>query len=370
MTDQDPQQPQVPQVPQVPQTTPAIKPMPRVDPPPPPPRPKGTTLRSKFMQTIFILMILSSFTLNVILICVIVRQYKETFETSVMLDGDSDEVVAVYTIRGTIDNRQARLFDKFYRKVHDDDNIKAVVIRIESPGGGVSASDNIMQKVRAIREKLGKPVVVSMGAVAASGGYYISTPADIIYAEPNTITGSIGVLAIWPVVKDFLDKHGVDIRIIRSTQAKKWKARTNPFEKPEKYVSDDMIASLTRMHDMFAQVVIDGRGEKLKITKTEVTMTDENGQTVTVPETSPFNGKVFIAEDARKLGLVDKIGYLDDAVAAAAALRGLSKPKAVRFTRRVSLGERVGFAGAGPIIDKELVESLMTPKIMMIWKAE
>ncbi len=362
MTDQAPQQTLPP--PQPPAAPPCTPPMVMY--------PKKSSLLGKFMQTIFIMTFLGSLALNIVMICVVYAMYRDTtFESSVIDDGKADEEVAVYTIQGTIDSQQAALFDKFYRKVRDEKNIKAVVIRVESPGGGVSASDCIMAKVKAIREKLGRPVVISMGSVAASGGYYVSVPANAIYAEPNTMTGSIGVLAVWPILKDFLDQHGVDVRIVRSTQAKLWKARSfNPFEKPDKYVSEDIIDGLTRMHEMFEQVVKDGRGEKLKITTTDVTMTDENGQSVTVQDTAPFNGRVYIAEDAIQLGLVDKIGYMDDAVEAAASLAGLSRPKVVQYTRRIPLSEQVGLAGARPIIDKELVEDLMTPQIMMIWKAE
>ncbi|HEC77588.1 MAG TPA: S49 family peptidase, partial [candidate division WOR-3 bacterium] len=100
----------------------------------------------------------------------------------------------------------------------DDPSIKAIVIRVDSPGGGVAASQEIYEQVKKTREK--KKVVVSMGGVAASGGYYVSLPADVIVANPGTITGSIGVIMEFPIFEELLKKLGIDFEVIKSREHK------------------------------------------------------------------------------------------------------------------------------------------------------
>ncbi|MDY6913073.1 MAG: S49 family peptidase, partial [Planctomycetota bacterium] len=215
-----------------------------------------------------------------------------------------------------------------------------------------------------------KPVVVSMGGVAASGGYYIAAPAEKIYAEPTTSTGSIGVVAVWPVLKGLMDAHGVEMVTIRSPQARRWKAAENFWESPEQRTRRNVAEMLDRLHEQFADVVREGRGDKLTTREIKYTTKGGDGEDVAFTEIEPLNGRVYLADEARQLGLIDEVGYLDDAAAAAAELASLTKPKTVRYVRAKTLREHMGFSSLPAGLDVKLFDRMMTPRIMMVWKAE
>ena len=191
---------------------------------------------------------------------------------------------------------------KTLEKLADDKNVKAVVLRVNSPGGSALASENILQAVLKVKSK-GKPVVVSMGDYAASGGYYISCKADSIFAEPNTITGSIGVFRIIPSLENTLsEKAGVHFDSVK----------TGPFaagltlffdNSPEE--ARKMQVSTDEMYEVFLQHVASGR----KMTRDAV---HEIAQ-----------GRVWSGEDALKNGLVDRLGTMDDAIRTAARMANL-----------------------------------------------
>ncbi len=290
-------------------------------------------------------------------------------ETEVLEPGLKDQVVALYEVVGVIDDKQANSLQAFCRQVSGDTNVKAVVLRITSQGGGVSSCDR-MHKMLLDLKTDGKKLVVSMGSMAASGGYYISAPAETIYAEPTTITGSIGVLGGWIVIKGTLEKYGAKAVIIRSTKTRAWKAAPNSLENPADYQIEAIRKLMDVMQERFEKVVRDGRGDKLKTTTAEKTYTDGDGKEFTVTETVPFNGNIFIADEALGLGLIDKVGYLDEAIKSASSLAGLSEPKTVKYSRRKGFFEQMGEAKAGPMIDLNVIDEIQTPKLMMIWKVE
>ena len=276
-----------------------------------------------------------------------------SFTTRTVLEGDKSQVVAIYDVADMIDGRQADRFRSFARLVLRDSSIKAVVLRVDSGGGGVSASDEMHQDIRRM-QKAGKKIVVSMGGTAASGAYYISAPADYIYAEPTTVTGSIGVISIVPIIKGTLEKIGAETLVIRSTKATPHKADLNPFEKPSQGIIDDHRALLDKIQARFEKVVADGRGHAL--TSQEVK--------------DLSNGKVWIADEALELKLVDEIGYQEDALGKAAALAGLGNPKAVRYTERRSLFDMFQSRTTGLTIDRRLIEDLQTPRMMLVWRPQ
>ncbi len=111
--------------------------------------------------------------------------------------GLSGDRVAVIPVEGVINDETAKSVNRYLKQYGDDGRVKAIVLRIDSPGGGVAASQEIYREVRRVKEEKRKKVLVSMGSVAASGGYYIACPADHIVANPGTVTGSIGVIAEW-----------------------------------------------------------------------------------------------------------------------------------------------------------------------------
>ena len=293
---------------------------------------------------------------------------REGLETVVRRKGRADQVIAVLKVGGVINAKQAAVADAFRRRVKEDPNVKAVVLRVVSGGGGIGASDRIYECMRDIKAS-GRRLVVSMGAVAASGGYYISAPADCIVAEPTTVTGSIGVIAAWPVWKGTLEKIGVKAVVIRSTKTRAWKAVPNPFEEPASYQLADVRRTLDELQERFERIVTEHRGEKLKPTAAVNTYKDAEGKEFTVKETEPFNGRVFLARRAVELGLVDKIGYLEDAIAEAGQLAGLSEPRVVVYRKVQTLREHLGFSVSRAPFDLEWLDPNPTPRLLMVWRA-
>jgi protease-4 len=291
--------------------------------------------------------------------------------TQTIRSGRKGQTVAVYRVVGLIDGSATAEFKQFYHSVIDDPDVKAVVLRVDSPGGGVTSSDQICEMVKEIRDA-DKKVVVSMGSVAASGGYYISAPADEIFAEETTITGSIGVIAGWVVLKGTLDKIGAESITIKSTHAQAWKDEMSPTTMPQDYQLQHLQEVLDEMQDRFEKVVKDGRVNKLKTRSETVRVADRNGKVTQRENTEPFNGKIYLASKAKELGLIDQIGYEDAAIDRAAQLASLSKPNVVRYARRKTFMEALmdGKSDASFKIDTKLIDQLQTPRFMMLWKAE
>jgi protease-4 len=186
-------------------------------------------------------------------------------------------------------------------KLRKDDKVKAVVMRVNSPGGSAYISEQIWKEVTEIRKV--KPIVVSMGNVAASGGYYISCAADKIIAEHNTITGSIGVFGIIPNAAGLYKKLDITSETVKTNNYGDLFDLSRPFRPDEKRL---MQAYVENMYDIFTTRCADGRGK----TKEEI---DNVGQ-----------GRVWTGEQALERGLVDKLGGLDEAVGVAAELAGLT----------------------------------------------
>ncbi len=230
--------------------------------------------------------------------------------TETYRDGGRDRV-AVLPVQGVIDGWAAERFRMFADQVVDDSSVKAVVLRVDSPGGGVTASDQIWYQVRRLRNA-GLPVVASYGSVAASGGYYISCATDHIVAEPTCITGSIGVIAQTFIFKDLMDKVGVEPVTLLSTDSPEkdfgnpWRAWTDADR--ERYVE-----MLDSAYAIFHERVRDGRRHVI----TEVSRVNELA-----------DGSVYTATQALESGLVDSVGYLDDAIAMAENLAGMKADSA------------------------------------------
>jgi protease-4 len=192
------------------------------------------------------------------------------------------------------------------RKIRQDDNIKAIVLRINSGGGSSLASEDIWRELMLAKQG-GKKIVVSMGDVAASGGYYIATPADSIYAEANTITGSIGVYAMAPSFHNMLkNKLGITFDTVRTGKYSTGMGVNYDLNADEqKYLQE----GVERVYDNFLGVVSEGRK-----------MTKENVHAIA-------QGRVWVGTKAKEIGLVDNIGNLKDAIACASRMAGISEYK-------------------------------------------
>jgi len=196
-----------------------------------------------------------------------------------------------------------------------DPSIKAIVLRIDSPGGAVAPSQEIYEEIRKAVTK--KKIVVSMGSVAASGGYYIAAPATRIVANPGTLTGSIGVIMEIPNVEGLMNKIGVKTEVIKSGRHKDIASVFRGIKKEEREILQGV---LDNVHEQFIKAVAEGR--KMLI---------EDVQRIA-------DGRVFTGEQALKAGLVDEIGNLEDAVKAAAKLTGIKgEPSVVSKEERFSL---------------------------------
>jgi len=201
--------------------------------------------------------------------------------------------------------------DTIAKEIQDGihDGIKALVVRVDSPGGSVLASERIRQaELEAKAKKI--PVVVSMGSVAASGGYWVSTPADFIYAEPSTITGSIGVFGIIPSFQGTLQKLGIGADGVKTTPLS---GEPDVFKGPSPEASQLIQSGVNSMYARFLEVVATARHK----TPQQV---DQIAQ-----------GRVWDGGTAHQLGLVDGFGTVDDAVAKAAQLAGLGNERRVRY---------------------------------------
>ena len=223
-----------------------------------------------------------------------------------------DKIAVVYAVGGIESGEgddQTIGSDRIAEALRDarkDENVKAVVLRVNSPGGSALASDVIWRETRLIKEA-GKPFVVSMGDVAASGGYYIAADADKIFANETTITGSIGVFGIIPVTGEFFkNKMGITFDEAKTNAHSNIMTTTNALDDHEYRVIQE---SVEQVYDRFISLVAEGRG----MTKEEV---DEIAQ-----------GRVWAGADALEIGLVDELGNLEDAIAAAAELAGITDYK-------------------------------------------
>ena len=236
---------------------------------------------------------------------------------------------------------------KDLEKLTDDDDIKAVVLRVNSPGGSAYASEQIWNAVKNLKAK--KPVVVSMGGYAASGGYYISCGSDYIYAEPTTITGSIGIFGMFPDVSGLLtDKLGIKFDEVKTNKNATFGTRARPFNAEEMQMLDQYIG---RGYQLFRQRVADGR--KLKVEQVE-----EIAQ-----------GRVWLGNDALPIKLVDAIGSLDDAIAKAAKLAKLEDFRTVDYPEEADWWENMmSSMNKGSYLDEQIRETLgeyYTPFVYM-----
>lgn len=237
------------------------------------------------------------------------------------LDEKVDNEVAVYYAYGEIvQNSNSTGINQTHQivgnqmiedlqELREDDDIKAVVIRVNSPGGSAFASEQIWREVELLKAK--KPVVVSMGGMAASGGYYISCAANRIFAEPTTLTGSIGIFGMIPDASELMtEKIGLKFDLVKTNEMADFGNMTRPFNEAESAQLQKMIE---RGYDTFTKRVAEGRG----ISQDSVKVIAE--------------GRVWTGEQGLKIGLVDELGNLDAAVAHAAKLAEMDKYRTVAF---------------------------------------
>ncbi len=243
-----------------------------------------------------------------------------------ILQGTEKGKVLVVSLRGVISTRpkegtfrtmpsMVQEIVSQLRMAEKDKEIKCLLLKVDSPGGTATASDILYNEILAFKERTKAKIVVSMMDIAASGGYYVSLPADVIFAHPTTITGSIGVIFMRPNVTGFIDKIGLTMDVNKSG---KNKDMGSPFRRPteeETQILQDLTDGLA---DRFLKLVVKHRG----LEETSLSMIS--------------TARVYLPAEAKALGLIDRIGYLDEAVAEAIKISGLpEKAKVVAYRRTV-----------------------------------
>ncbi len=223
------------------------------------------------------------------------------------------EKVGVVSITGTISSSKTITFQ--LAKFAEDESIKAIILRINSPGGGVGASQEIYREVQKIIPR--KPVVVSMGSVAASGGYYVAAPATKIVANPGTITGSIGVFIQFVRLEELLDKIGVDLEIVKSGEFKDMGSPDRKLTERDREILNALIEDL---QGQFVSAVASGRNISVEKVK-EIA-----------------DGRIFSGARAKDLGLVDFMGNFQDTVEITKELLGIKGDVALVYPKK-STGE-------------------------------
>jgi protease-4 len=189
----------------------------------------------------------------------------------------------------------------------DNNSIKAVILRVNSPGGGVAPSQEIYEEILKLKKK--KKVIVSMGAVAASGGYYIAAPADKIIANAGTLTGSIGVIMELPNVKGLMEKIGIESQVIKSGRHKDIASVFKSLTAEEKQILQTV---LDDVHDQFIEAVAVSRNMDAEVVR------------------KLSDGRIFTGRMAKEIGLVDELGNLQDAIKIAGEMAGIKgRPEVV-----------------------------------------
>ena len=242
----------------------------------------------------------------------------------VTLEGTTDDKVVVIPITGVITDtpksRIARTMPGMVQEVvshlrlaETDERVKAVLLKIDTPGGTTTASDILYHEIAAFKARTGKKVVVCMMNLATSGGYYVSLPADVIVAHPTTVTGSVGVILMRPELSGFMEKIGVDVQVNKSGDNKDMGSPFRPTTPAEENMLQELADALGRR---FVDLVKRHRGL--------------DGQRLA----TVADARVFLADAALEAGLVDKIGYLQDAVDEARQIAGIDADARVVAYRR------------------------------------
>ncbi|MEO0094571.1 MAG: signal peptide peptidase SppA [candidate division WOR-3 bacterium] len=241
--------------------------------------------------------------------------------------------IGVIEIEGVISSSKRTVRD--IKQFTEDPSIKGILVRVDSPGGGVAASQEIYEELK--KAKLQKKIVVSMGALAASGGYYVSLPADLIVANPGTITGSIGVIMQFPIFEELMKKIGINYEVIKSKEHKDIGSPFRKMDEKERKLLQDVV---TDVYEQFVQATCDARN---------------------LPRDSVLkfaDGRILTGSQAKKLGLVDSLGSFEDAVKILGDILGIEKPNLIYPPKRFSLVEML----------TEPMEKVIIPKLLYLWQ--
>jgi protease-4 len=281
------------------------------------------------------------------------------WEENIVDDGSGEDKIVQLFVDGTIAQHasftsgfDAGTFISQLDQVIEDDRVKAVVIRVNSPGGEVVASDEIHNKIVEVQQS-GKSVIVSMGAIAASGGYYISAPADRIFANPSTLTGSLGVIFSLPNYQEIADKIGYKETHIKSGKFKDIGSPMRELTDEEKDIFQQLVSE---SYMQFVDVISKGRD----LSKEQVIKIAD--------------GRIYSGRQAKELGLIDQFGSLDDATDYALKELGLEGAQIIRYSEPFSFASLLGIASqqskssTAEILQEFLPKVTMEPRLLYIYQ--
>ncbi|HJU06416.1 MAG TPA: signal peptide peptidase SppA [Nitrospiraceae bacterium] len=281
------------------------------------------------------------------------------------LSGTGKEKVLLMDLSGLISSQEsgglvdhpnmvAQIKEELTR-ASEDPNLKALVVRINSPGGTVTASDIIYHELRAFRQKRGIPVIASIMDVGASGGYYVAVAADKIVVHPSSVTGSLGVIMMTMNARGLLEKIGLQANTVTSGPKKDMGSPFRAMTDEERAIFQGLITSF---YERFLAVIREGR---------------HNLSTDDIRKLA--DGRVYTGEQASALGLVDYIGYLDDAIELAKREAGLTEAKVVTYRRPGEYRNNIysqflgGGGGLSALANFDLLSMVRggTPQFMYLW---
>jgi protease-4 len=281
---------------------------------------------------------------------VIFTDRRNIFVEEVIREGPKADKIAVVGIRGIIDNRRYRLFSQQIKRARDDKTVKGIILRVNSPGGTISGSDEIYNEIKKYRQDTNEPVISFMQSKAASGAYYVSASCDKIVAEPTAITGSIGVVFSHLVVNDMLnDKLGIKPFIIKEGKRKDW---PSPFREPSQEELDYIQGKfLEPAYNRFVEIVATGRSA-LELRQVK----------------DLADGSIYTADEALEQNLIDSIGYLNEAIEEISVLTGIKELRVVEYRKRFSLSSlfQPGISREFAFDRKKLYE-ITAPQALYLW---
>lgn len=270
---------------------------------------------------------------------------------TVLVDGARDKKIAVINIEGIIESEMSDWVRRQIERAEDDQNVKSIIVRIVSPGGAVSSSDQIHYYISRFKQNTNKPVLAFMQSIAASGGYYSAVACDEIMAEPTVITGSIGVIMNHLVIKELLEeKLGINPVTLKSGKRKDWPSMFNETTEEEKqYLMERVV---TPAYDRFVTLVTEGRQDVL--TESEVR--------------ELADGSIYTAQEALENKLIDAIGYFEQAVGKAQDMAGITDARVVSYEEEFSLFSMLGAQSKTKInLETEILEKLAAPRLLYLW---
>ena len=326
-------------------------------PPPPPSPPRKTGVWRIFWRIIFVFSILANVVLLFLLFgmaAFFVMGKGGPLIEEVVQKGPAANKIAMITVQGIIDGRMSQDVYQQLEQARQDSRVRGLIVQVNSPGGTISASDQIYKEIRKFRTEKKKPVIAFMQGVAASGGYYTSVACEKIVAEPTAITGSIGVISWYMVVQELLEeKLGILPVTITSGKKKDWPSSfKEPSEEQLQYIREKLIAPAIKR---FTDVVAEGRTGSL-------TPADVNDLA--------REAEIYVAQEALEEKLIDKVGYLDDAVSLVKSMAGIDKAQVVRYRRPFSFSDILMSRQASlPKLDRTTLYELGTPQVLYLWSA-